>query len=270
MKKAATVFIPIIVMFFVAATANAQDFDFNRAYQDYLYAQNVYNQDHASYQDARDFYLTNQTLTLKEDARKKTLQMLKDRDKLESVYLTALRMKIVETKGLSSDQKGGIFGKIDPEVKWYQDHVSSYQDGDQTDTLFSKSAESEDRYKSSTLPIIYESLFNISLGTEIGMRQDQEEIYASLKNIIDAGVGAGKLDINPFNRWFSDIDTVISTLKENESTSNEQIQKIYGQYFSLQGSYNTAVNTLSSSLTSLKQLNSFLTEVLTSIKNQQQ
>lgn len=196
--------------------------------------------------------------------------MLKSRDKMESVYLTAIRMKILETKGFSEDEKNTIFGKIDPEVKWYQDHVSSYQDGDSTDTLFSKSKEVEDRYNSTTLPIIYESLFDASLSQEVGFRKDQENIYSDLKNLINDGVNAGKLDINPFNRWFSDIDNVINTLKSNEDASKTQIQKIYSESFSIKSGYKSATDTLVSSQTSLEQFNEFLTEVVNSIKNQLQ
>src|SRR4030042_1887762 len=262
-------FLIIVFVFALALSWNkpseAQDFNFTRAYQDYLYSQNAYSQAYSSYQDAKDFYLKSPTLTLKEDARKKTLAMLRARDQLEAVYLTALRIKIVETKGLSGDEKNNIFGKIDPEVKWYQDHAKEYQDGDSLEALFSKSAGVEEHYKATTLPNIYESLFDISLGFEVGVRQDQEQIYSDLKKIVDSGVSSGSLKMDPFNRWFTDIDGLIGVLKQNDETSKTQIQKIYGQYFSLQGSYNTATDTLSDSLVSLKKLNGFLTGVLASI-----
>jgi hypothetical protein len=270
MKKTALTIIVFSTLYLVLCTsARAQVFDFNKAYQDYQYSLGVYRNAYSSYQDSKDFYLKNPTLTLKEDARQKTLAMLKDRDQLGAVYLTMLRMKIVETKGLSEDDKNIIFGKIDPEVKWYQDHDKSYNSGDPLEVLFTKSGESESHYKATTLPIIYESLFDISLGAQAGMQNDMTVIYTSLKDIVSTRVTGGNLDMNPFNRWFTDIDTLIATLNQNSGVAKTQIAKIYGQYYSIVGAYNTSTDTLASSQSSLTQLNDFLTEVLTSLKNQQ-
>jgi hypothetical protein len=252
-----------------STNVHAQVFDFNKAYQDYQYSLSIYQNAYSAYQDSKDFYLKNPTLTLKEDARQKTLAMLKDRDQLSAVYLTMLRMKIVETQGLSEDDKNAIFGKIDPEVKWYQDHDKSYRDGDPLEDLFTKSDESESHYKTTTLPILYESLFDISLGTQVGMQNNMTVIYSSLKEIVGTRVTSGNLDMNPFNRWFTDIDTLITTLNQNRDAAKTQIVKIYGQYYSIVGAYNTSTDILASSQKSLTQLNGFLNEVLISLKNQQ-
>ena len=262
------VFLTLLASVVFVSKAGAQAFDFNKSYQDYQYSLGVYQTAYTAYVGSRDFYQKNPTLTLKEDARQKTLTMLRSRDQLTAVYLTMLRMKLVETKGLSGDDKNNIFGKIDPEVKWYQDHFSDFQDGDPLESLFSKSDESRSRYKTNTLPIIYEAVFDISLGTELGMQEDMYSIYSSLKDIVNTRVVSGDLDINLFNRWFTDIDTVIATLNQNEGQGKTQIAKIYGQYYSIVGFFNTSADTLASSLSSLSQLNRFLTEVLTSLKNQ--
>ena len=220
----------------------AQTFDANKAYQDYQYSLEVYNQANTSFENAKAFYLTNKTLTLKEEARKKLVTMLRDRDQLEIVYLTALRMKILQTNG--------SFGKIDSEIEWYKNHISVYKDNDPTEDLFNKSSEAESRYKTDTSPIINEALFIISLGEETKIRQDHEDIYANLKSMIT--------DPNPFNRWITDIDSVLVAIKQSEDLSKTQIQE----------SYDTAIETLDSSLQQLKQLNKFLIEVSTSINNQ--
>lgn len=271
MKK--TVLIIVFLLFILVSrfqvSVDAQAFDFNKAYQDYQYQLGVYQDLYSAYQNSRDSYLKNQTLNLKEEARQKTLAMLKGRDRLISVYITMLRMKIVELKGLSLDEKNNIFGKIDPEVKWYQDHSTSYNDGDPAEILFSKSTEVADRYKNTTQPIIYESLFDISLGEEAGIRLDHQEIFSGLKDVINSGVSSGTLDINPFNRWFSDIEAVINILKDNETKGKNQISAVYGQYYLTSEAYNSSVNTLATSVKSLSELNNFVIEMLTSIKNQQ-
>ncbi|HET7099191.1 MAG TPA: hypothetical protein VFI61_03095 [Patescibacteria group bacterium] len=253
----------------VLSTASAQTFDAEKAYLDYQFSLTTYDKSFTEYQDARDFYLKSQTLTLKEDARIKTVKMLESRDQLEIVYLTALRMKILETKGISNDDKNRIFGNIDSEVEYYKKHIENYKDDDSLENLFNKNGEAESRYKSNTSPIIYESLFLISLGEQIGIRNDNELEYGTIKDFINSGVASGKLQMNPFNRWLGDIDSVIESLKKNESLASTQIQNIHGQFYSVSSSYQKALDTLTVSSKLLTQLNGFLIEVLTSIKNQQ-
>lgn len=272
MKKTALTIMVLGTLYLVLSTSvRAQAFDFNKAYQDYQYNLSLYNQDFTNYQGARDFYLKNPTLTLKEDARIKTLIMLRERDELMKVYLTAVRMKIVETNGLSTDQKNSVFGKIDAEVAWYINHKVTYLDSDPLENLFGKSSESESRYKTNTSLVIYEGLFDISLGQEEGLRSNQETIYRDLRSIIDQEVATGKLDINPFNRWFTDIENVIQNLKQNEVLSQTDIQKLYSEnYVQPKSVFSSSINPLASSVALLSQLNGFLTEVAVSIQNQMQ
>lgn len=257
-------------LYFVLSTsAQAQTLTFDRAYQDYQYNLTLYGQAYSDYQDTKNAYLANQTLSLKEDARKKTFAMLVARDQLMVVYLTALRTKISELSGLSTDDKNAIFGKIDSEVNFYTNHKTSYQTNDDLPTLFNASGQSQNQYKDKSSLIVNEALFDISLGQVSGIRQNQEQIYSTLKSVINEGVAAGKLTLDPFNHWFTDIDATDTTLKQNEDTAKSQIQKIYTQSYSYQGGYSTSVNTLTSSVKSLSQLNEFLTEVVNYIKNQQ-
>ncbi len=280
MRKAILVVLVLIIgivfpgaKYSVPSATYAQMFDAAKAYQDYQYSLDVYNQANSTFEDAKNFYLTNKTLTLKEDARRKLLAMLKARDQLESVYLTAVRIKILETKGVSDGDKNDIFGKIDSEVAWYKDRLNNYNDNEPTESLFTKNDEVQDRYKNTTLPVVYFSLFTISLGQEVGIRQDHEIIYSDLKTIINNGVATGKLNMNPFNRWFTDIDSTIESLKQNESLAKTKAQQIFtGQNYSRNlnnSSYDSSVEVLDSSIVPLTQINNFLTEVLTSIKNQQ-
>ncbi|HTK03940.1 MAG TPA: hypothetical protein VL401_04225 [Alphaproteobacteria bacterium] len=232
-----------VILSFLISTSFAQGFDSNKAYQDYQFSLETYTQSNSDFQKTRDFYLANKTLTLKEDTRKKLLAMLKARDQLESVYLTALRIKLLETHGQTD--------KIDSEIEWYKNHLMNYKDDDVVENLFAKSSEVGERYKTNTSKVSYEALFLISLGEEIELRQSHEAIYTQLKALVK--------DKDFFNRWFTDIDLVIQTLKQNEELAKTQIDK----------SYDDASETLNSSVASLNQLNKFLTEVNTSIKNQQ-
>ena len=268
-KKLATTVISLLLLFFVGSSVLSQNLSSEKAYSDYQFSQQVYSNSSADFEAARDFYLKNETLTLKEDARKKLLKMLRDRDQLELVYITALRTKIVESKGIDDGNKNSIFGLIDSEVAWYKDHQLNYKDGDPLEDLFNKSKESESRYKTDTLPIIYESLFLISLGDQVSIRVDNEAEYQGLKTLVANGVANGKLDMNPFNRWFSDIESVINILKTNEDKAKKQVSAIHSESYSPSSTYNSSISTLEDSVVPLSQLNNFLIEVLTSIRNQQ-
>lgn len=270
MKKTALVVASVTVLIFSASVVNAQTFDAQKAYSDYQYQLSVYQQDFSDFQDAKTFYTANPTLQLKEDARQKTLKMLKDRDQLMIVYLTAIRMQIVGTTGFDDTQKGAIFGKIDSEVAWYQAHIKNYLDSDELVDLFNKSDESKSRYATNTLPIIDEGLFDIGLSQEIGLRLAHQQIYSDLKNYINDQVTAGKLKMDPFNRWLNDTDIVLTQLQTNEATGNTKIQGVYSQSFGLSTSYNSSVQVLVSSIDPLTQLNSYLSEMLASIQNQMQ
>lgn len=250
-------------------SVRAQSLTSDRAYSDYQYNLTLYTQAFSDYQDAVNAYKDNQTLALKENARQKTLSTLKIRDQLLIVYLTALRAKISESNGLSSDDKNNIFGKIDSEVSWYKDHQNSYGADDDLPTLFNKNGDAQNRYKNNSSPVIYESLFDISLGTEADLRQKHEEIYSSLKDYINQGVQSGKLSMDPFNHWILDIDSVDQTLKDNESAARSKIAQLYTQYYASNSSYNSAIQILTSSIKSLTQFNQFLGELTTSLKNQQ-
>ncbi|MEK7550570.1 MAG: hypothetical protein AAB535_02190 [Patescibacteria group bacterium] len=247
---------------FLVPKTHAQEFTFDKAYQDYVYTQTTYGRAYSDYERAKDFYLKNQTLTLKEDVRKKTYSMLRERDELERVYLAALRIKLIEIKV-------AVLPKLDSEIEWYKNHKESYKDPDPLENLFNKSKEVESRYKSDTYLVIYDTLFNITLGEMSNLRVSHEEVYKSIRENLDKNVSEGKLKIDPFNRWLTDIDLVIQNLKDNDEKAKKNISKIYeGSFVSPLSAYNSAVVPFVSSTTLLMQLNSFLGEFLTSLENQ--
>lgn len=269
MKKTAVLILTLLTLTFWVSKTSAQTLTFDRAYQDYQYNSTLYDQAYSEYVNAKNTYLANQTLSLKEDARKKTFTMLIARDQLMVVYLTALRAKISELPSLREDDKNSIFGKLDAEVHFYTFHKDRLRGEDDLPTLFANSSQSENQYKEKTSLIVNEALFDISLGQIAGIREDQEKIYSNLKTIINDGVAAKKLTLDPFNHWLTDIDATDTTLKQNEDKARSQIQAMYSQSYSIQGGFNTSINTLNTSIRPLSQLNEFLTEIVNYIKNQQ-
>jgi len=264
------VIILLILMFVVFTPAvNAQSLPFERAFQDYQYNRSVYDQSYNEFDNAKNAYLANQTLRLKEEAKQKALSMLRNRDQLLVVYLTALRANISELSGLEGPTRDTIYTKLDAEVAWHANHKTNYKDDDSLENLFVKADEAKEQYKNHTLLTIDEALFDITLGKQKTLRQEHEQLYAKLRGLIDVGVAAGKLTLNPFSHWLTDIDSTIQLLKANEAKGAAQIQQIYSQTYSPEGAYDTAVVTLSLSMKPLEQLNQFLTEISVYLKSQQ-
>jgi hypothetical protein len=268
MKKLATLIAIFILTIALIPKAHAQT-SFEQAYQDYLYTRSVYDQSFSDYQAAKNAYLANMTLSLKDTARDKAFLMLTERDQLMIVYFRALKERVAELSGLSEDNRNSVLEKIDNEMSWYSNHKSAYDKSDQLEKLFEKSDGAKDYFTTKATLTVNEALFTITLGEQQGLRVAHEKIFKTLNDIINEQVEQGILTLSPFDNWFNDINSTIQILKDNESKGSNDIQKIYTQSFNASGAYNEAVNTLSLSNRPLLQLNQFLTEVLTYIKNQQ-
>jgi hypothetical protein len=280
MPKTVLNIIIIIVITFIALTfsktASAQgftspdergtgstSFTAQKSFDDYKYQQSLYENSRDGYIEAKTFYKKNPTLQLQEEARLKTLEMLKNRDQITIVYLTALRMQIVESTGFTAEEKGAIYSKLDPEVAWYQTHLETYTDGDDLNTLFTRSDECKSRYQSNTRYVVYESLFDISLSSAIGLRMDHQVVYADLKNFVNDQVSTGKVTLDPFNRWLNATDAVLNALNQNELAAQKKMQSAFTQNLPINTVYNSAVSIMKNLVTLQAQLNNYLSELLT-------
>jgi hypothetical protein len=272
MKKFALIVIFLLVFlstaYCVLGTTQAQTFDSNKAYDDYVFTQTKYEESYRDYETKKDAYLKNPTLTLKEEARVSTINMLKLRDDLHRVYLTAVRTKVNEIRGLTQDEKGGIFTRLDAEVLYYQGHKLTYTGNEPLEEVFKINATVEDHYNKQTLPSIYEALFMISYGQQVGIRQDNQKIYQSLVSFLNQKVADGVLIIDPFNRWILDITGLTDNLQKNENLAKVQIQKIFTESYNPASKFDTAIGILSQGAPNLLKLNSFVTEFMIAINNQ--
>lgn len=262
MKKTAAILVSILFffssMYFVPTNVRSQEFDFAKSYQDYIYSLTVYDGAFSDYEKAKDSYLKNPTLTLKEEARKKTLTMLRSREELFRVYLSSLRMKLIEIKT-------NVPSKLDEEIAWYQARKDAYQDQTTLEELFKKSNESAERYTAKSSYVIYESLFNISFGELTNLKSRQESVYKSIRNSIDQGVAAGILKLDPFNRWFTDIENVLKEIDLVNSKAKTKLAKMFEGNQAPKAAYTSAISELESNTTLQKSLSSFLTELLNSV-----
>ena len=263
------VVLSLILLASIHKNTHAQEFNSQKAYQDYQYTLSQYSQAFSDHQFAKTNYLNNRTLSLKDDARLNTQTMLVARDQLLAVYLTMLRMNVYEQGGLLDDEKNRIFSKIDSEIEWYNTDKTRYSSADSLELLFEKSRESKNRYEEVTSVIVNEALAYISLGQEIGFRLRHEQIYDSLRSLIEAGTLSGKLSMQPFNHWLIDIDSTIQELQQNEESTRQEISKIETDSRYSETFCEDCTEIMSASVPKLSQLNKYLTEVLNYLINHQ-
>jgi predicted alpha-1,2-mannosidase len=79
--------------------------------------------------------------------------------------------------------------------------------------LLNKSKEEDTKYKTETLPVIYFTLGNISLGEVVKLREENTNIYKLLKTEAENLVKLGRADSSLFERWFKDIDAELTSTK---------------------------------------------------------
>lgn len=136
----------ILAGFLLTIPCYAQESDFNRAYQDYLYTYNQYRESHNQYITAVNQYLTYKTLTAKNKALIATREMLKARSEVLGTYLAALKLNLKETTELIGYQANVLYLKLDNEVGWLSGHHNSLSSPATIEDLLKVSEEFEKRY----------------------------------------------------------------------------------------------------------------------------
>src|SRR3972149_8258881 len=90
-------------------TPTPEEFNFQRAYADYIFNFDIYRKANLDYELYKTQYLQFKTLKSQENAYNATLAMLKARDATAATYMTALRKKLDETLGADGAKKEVIF-----------------------------------------------------------------------------------------------------------------------------------------------------------------
>ncbi|OGM04215.1 hypothetical protein A3E15_00805 [Candidatus Woesebacteria bacterium RIFCSPHIGHO2_12_FULL_42_9] len=265
-------FLPLSIVFFLfflvspayAQTPGSEEFNFQRAYADYIFNFDIYRKANLDYELYRSQYLQFKTLKSQENAYNATLAMLKARDSTVETYLTAVRKKLDETPGADGAKKEVLFAKIDQEVTWHIDHSDSLPSAGTLDDLVGDSKKAEGRFKAD-IPLFYETLVGTSGGKVIYVRERQEAILASLKQKIAEIKVNGDKDTQLLERWILDTEEKITRSREKEAEAYEIITKL-GSGTSISSSYNQALFKLKEAYQYLKEANSFLAEIITEIK----
>jgi len=273
----------LLVLFFLSLvftpailSQEPSEFDYNRAYRDYIYNFDVYRNANIEYEAARAQYLKFKTLKSQQDAYDATLAMLKARDEAVRTYLTALRMKLRETEGVPFGSREVQFSLIDSEVAWFAEHRETLPSAGTLEDLAEDSDEAKDRY-GKIVPLFYETLITVSLGKVANIRDAQSKVLdkvrdkvLEIKNEENPEYKFEDRKIQIIERWILEVENRFSRSEEKEQEGLSIIGQLKegkrkGQEFKL---YNQAQFRSKESAQFLKEANPFLAEIIKEIKTE--
>lgn len=212
----------ILVLAFLPKAVLAQDatpegeFDFERAYQDYVFTLDVYNSAHADYLLSKAQYEQARTLVAKTKAQEATLKMLIARDDVVLTYLTAVRMRMVEAPGVSDIAKEGLFSRLDSEIVWFKDHKARMPSAGTLQDLEDDSLEASKRFEELTQTVAYETLSTIPFGKLSLMRATASEILNDINNKVFQIRSNGDKDTSIIERWALEVESKITRSLDKE------------------------------------------------------
>ncbi len=258
-----------LFLFYSITSTRAQEpspgFDFNKAYQDYLYTYSQYREAHKQYITAREQYLTYKTLTAKTLALEQTLNMLQKRDEAIRTYLTALRMKMAETTGISDYKQTTLYLQLDAEVSWYNEHREELTSAATLEDLVDSSKDAEARYKK-TLVLIYQALGVILEGKENNIRSQIDEQIGLIKDKISQIHDKRDKDTTTAERWLLEAENKLTRSQEKLDEAIVILDKLKSTDRSKDSKYNQSQKLIQESHLYLKEANSHLKELIREIK----
>jgi len=244
----------------------SQEFNFNRAYQDYLYSFNQYQFSHQEYLAAKSAYFTYQTLTAETEAITKTAKMLQLRDEVIRTYLTAIRLRLAEATGISNYELNILYLKLDNDVAWYQDHQKSFSSAGNLDDLTAISAETEKHYGLSEA-LAYQTLGSILVGKQDVLRNQFDEEIQLLKDKVGEIRQRGDKNTDILSRWLLEAENKNTQSQGKQFESQNILANLSFSSQDSPGAYNQARFLLRESNLYLQEANSYLKEIVREIKN---
>lgn len=242
--------------------AYAQEFDYKKAYSDYAFTKDGYNDKLTDFNKKKDSYLKNPTLSLKEELRTSLYNFSQSRNDLITTYLTALRLRILESNGLTEDDKNKSTSKISEEFKWFGEHKNSFNVEDSVESLIAKSQEEDKRLTSNFTPAVNSALVYIGYGDVVDQEQKHKKIYEDLKTEANNLVSLGRADSSLFDRWFKDVEGEFENLQNIKSLVNGSMADLEKtETYAQERGFNNSIKNLEPAKESLLKINQYLYEL---------
>lgn len=264
MKK---IFLSILALAFlsVPSVSFAQNFDYNRAYSDYVFNTDLYNKSYAEYELARAAYMSTQTLAAKGQAQDATLKMLQNRDEMIKTYLTAIRLRIGETGGIAGTDQNLRYTQIDREVSWWNSHKARLSSAGTLEDLIEDSEEAEDHY-GETEYAFYQGLSTILFGKLDKERGDLQKIVTDLKLKVEEIKNAKNKDTQKIERWIIEVDNRIERSRAKIAEARNIMTKMRVQDNRKADDFDEVKFTVKESQAYLKEAVNYLKQIITEIK----
>lgn len=259
------ILISTLLLFHSLTLINAQEFDFSRAYQDYLYTYSQYHTAHQDYIAAKSAYLSYKTLTAKTEAMNKTLKMLQLRDEAIRTYLTALRLKLAETTGISNYEQNVLYLKLDSEVNWYIDHRDLLPSAGTLEDLVESSTKTQEQYKKTEV-LAYQTLGTILAGKEEALRDRLKEEINKINDKIAEIRQKGDKETAILERWVLEAENKLTRSQEKQFEAQQKLAKLKPSDSNKMKKYNDARALFRESHQYLKEAHSFLKEIVREVK----
>jgi len=264
-----SLFLSVIAFQRVGAQETVEDFNYEKAYQDYIYTQNIYSKNHADYLLARGQYLQAGTLAAQTKARDATSLMLQSRDDVMTTYLTAVRLRLSESTGVTDSTKEAWYTRVDNEISWYEDHKSRLPSAGTLDDLVNDSDDAVDQFDEITEGLIYEGLTTITIGKVVTFRDQVTDILERLKTKIAEVKANGDIDTTIIDRWVLETENKLTRSIEKQVEAQGLISDLQDpKKKDKQNIYNDAISRLQESTQFLKEANNFNNEIIQRIKRE--
>jgi hypothetical protein len=263
MKQAALSFLLLLTSCFLlltqtlAQSPTTTEFNFDRAYQDYLYNYNLYRSAYQDYLVAQNEYQKYKTLSSQTKFLETAKTMLLTRADTVKTYLTALRMKLRETTGIINYQQNLYYVKLDDEVAWVDSYKQSLPSAGSLDDLGQLSSQMEG--KSNLYHYLaYKTIGVVVCARESALKEHVQDVISRLENQINQIRNEGR-NTDVLERWLIEAKQKFARAEEKFT----QAQNIYG---SITENPSSQTNGYNSAGVALEQSNQYLKETITSLK----
>ncbi len=243
----------------------AQDFDYHKAYGDYVYNYDLYKKAHSDFELKRAQYLQTGTLASKTEAQKATAAMLQSRDQTTITYLTAIRLKMAETQGIDEGQRDTYYTFIDEDVSWYRSHRDGVSSAASLEDLSKDSEEAYARYQATLLTII-KSLSLVSNGKIDNFQSQSTSLTSNLEAKINEIRANGDKKTDNLARWVLEVRNRIDRSQDKEIEAWTILNKLKSSEKEKLNAYSDAQARFAESLQYLKEAVSYLKQITTEIK----
>lgn len=191
-----TYFLLFIAYCFLPHSAFA---DFTQTQNDYNTSLDLYRAANSDYQNAKNAYLTYNTLNSQNEALVKTKTFLEARDQVLITYFFLLREKLAATNGLSDDDKNLTRDLLANRLSFLQNHKASIATISSLGDTADKSKE-VDNNLSEIKNDAYKTLGQILIGK---VREKSSQTSASLTQIssIANGIKSTGTNTSKLDRW---------------------------------------------------------------------